>query len=325
MLRFLTVRSAVQYSRFASAAVEKVTQETVQKTPKVRKIQKVFTVDPIAPVEPELVASVAAVAKKAPKKKAKAVDPEDLGSNIFFWDIETTGLNRRKDQIVEIALLHPHSGASLELLVKPSKEEVTQESFEIHNISNEMLENEPTFKDVWSRVNEWMQQQSGAEEKVLVSHFALSLDIPVLKAEVKRVKRRMPANYILTCSSSIIRARLKKDKVKSKVNLGALKELFDIRAKGEAHRALSDVQVLWDVMLKVLPEEEPLAYLSKALAVQHKVDLAKAEAKAAESAESADKPTKKNNKSNSMWWKWNKHVKSKKTQKGAKKAKAGKK
>ena len=302
MLRFLTVRSAVQYSRFASAAVEKV---AVQKTPKARKIQKVVTVDPIAPVEPELVASVAAVAKKSPKRKAKAVDPT-IGSHIFFWDIETTGLNTKTDQIVEIALLHPHSGASLELLVKPSQRKVTKGSFEIHNISNKMLENEPTFDEAWDRIDEWVQQQSGAEEKVLVSHFASSLDIPVLKAEMLRLGSVLPDRYILACSSSIIRARLKKDNVQSKLNLGALKELFEIRAKGKAHRALSDVHVLWDVMLKVLPEEEPLAYLSKTLAIKRKKDLAK-EAKRELNADIEEfQQPKKRKTGNSGWWrhKW---------------------
>jgi DNA polymerase-3 subunit epsilon len=76
-----------------------------------------------------------------------------LNKPICFFDLETTGINVAKDRIVEIAILKVFPNGNKEShtwRVNPEMA-IPAESSAIHGITNEMVANEPTFKQLLQR------------------------------------------------------------------------------------------------------------------------------------------------------------------------------
>src|SRR5690625_5409047 len=79
-----------------------------------------------------------------------------LSKPLCFFDLETTGIQVASDRIVEISILKvfPNGNKeSLTLRVNPEMP-IPPESTAIHGISDEMVANEPTFKELAPRSEE---------------------------------------------------------------------------------------------------------------------------------------------------------------------------
>ncbi len=68
-----------------------------------------------------------------------------------YLDTETTGLDGT-DQIVEICILDHNGQVLVNSLIKPT-DRIPDEVIDIHHISNEMVENAPTWPKVWEQVS----------------------------------------------------------------------------------------------------------------------------------------------------------------------------
>ena len=82
-----------------------------------------------------------------------------LNKPISFFDLETTGTNVAKDRIVEIAILKVFPNGNKEShtwRVNPEMPIPPQVS-QIHGITDEMVANEPTFKELAPRVYELLK------------------------------------------------------------------------------------------------------------------------------------------------------------------------
>ena len=78
----------------------------------------------------------------------------NLKKPVVFFDIESTGLSVSNDRIVEIGLIKINPDQSEETLtmrINPEME-ISEESQNIHGISNEDLKDAPTFKDVAQKI-----------------------------------------------------------------------------------------------------------------------------------------------------------------------------
>ena len=73
-----------------------------------------------------------------------------LADQPIFLDTETTGLDQRAE-IVEIALIAHDGTVLLDSLVKPTRR-ISYDATRVHNISNEMVADAPTWAELWPQV-----------------------------------------------------------------------------------------------------------------------------------------------------------------------------
>ncbi|XP_073143888.1 exonuclease DPD1, chloroplastic/mitochondrial isoform X2 [Henckelia pumila] len=142
----------------------------------------------------------------------------DLAKNvtIICFDIETTGLSREYDRIIEIAFQDLRGGenSTFQTLVNPERE-VTNARF--HGIS---------------------------------THMVKRSNVP------SRSSHEIPKDWLFADTLPLARALMKskESKVPSKISLQALREHYNIPLVGSAHRALSDVHSLALVLQRLTYE-----------------------------------------------------------------------
>lgn len=154
----------------------------------------------------------------------------------IFYDTETTGINSGRDRIIEIAAYDPLNDRSLERLINPGIS-IPAEATAIHNISNEMVANAPTFDIIAKEFCEFCEG-----DVVLIAHNNDGFDYHFLKAEFERNGMSLPAwKFFDTLKWA---RRYRKDLPRH--TLQFLREIYGIEANN-AHRALDDVIVLHQV------------------------------------------------------------------------------
>lgn len=107
-----------------------------------------------------------------------------LSKPLAFFDLETTGVNVATDRIIELAILKiMPDGTQKELhhLVNPTID-IPQQSTDIHGISNNDIEDKPTFKDVGHEVSQFLQDCDFA------GYNSNKFDVPLLAEEFARAE-----------------------------------------------------------------------------------------------------------------------------------------
>ncbi len=108
----------------------------------------------------------------------------NLSKPICFFDLETTGTNVAKDRIVEISILKVFPNGNKEShtwRVNPEMP-IPPSTTAIHGITNEMVENEPTFKELAHKVQDLMKDSD------LGGYNSNRFDIPLLAEELLRAE-----------------------------------------------------------------------------------------------------------------------------------------
>ncbi len=107
----------------------------------------------------------------------------NLNNDLAVFDIESTGLDVSSDRIVEIAVLKITPSGEQEEWVKRLNPQmpISSESTEIHGISDEDVQNAPTFKDVADDLAAFL----GSAD--LAGFNSNKFDIPMLAEEFLRV------------------------------------------------------------------------------------------------------------------------------------------
>ncbi|CAM1345722.1 exonuclease domain-containing protein [Tenacibaculum amylolyticum] len=106
----------------------------------------------------------------------------NLKKPIVFFDLETTGINIATDRIVEISILKVFPNGTQESktwLVNPEIE-IPEHVTAVHGITNEKVVNEPTFKELASKVFELIGDSD------LAGFNSNRFDIPLLAEELLR-------------------------------------------------------------------------------------------------------------------------------------------
>ena len=158
-----------------------------------------------------------------------------LNDEIFVCiDCETTGLDPKEDRVIEVACaVFNQKGLidSFESLVNPERP-ISEESMKIHNITNEMVKNQPTIDRVLPRVLEL------ASSHPIVGH-GIKFDVDI----VSESARRAALQHTLDKNTLIDTLRLARLYGQSPTNaLDVLRRHFNIEPQG-AHRAMGDVLV----------------------------------------------------------------------------------
>jgi DNA polymerase III subunit epsilon len=107
-----------------------------------------------------------------------------LTKPLAFIDLETTGINLGTDRIVEIAIVKilPDGSKSVKRKLINPEMPISQASTDIHGISNEMVKDAPTFRQV---ANEFRQMLDSCD---LAGYNSNRFDIPLLMEEFLRVQ-----------------------------------------------------------------------------------------------------------------------------------------
>ncbi len=181
-------------------------------------------------------------------------------STFVAFDLETTGLFKNKDEIVEIGavkftvyddagIVRPKEVATFQTLVKPPMM-IPDEATRINHITNAMVENAPPINDALRKFTLFCGQSA-----ILVAHNA-DFDSGFLHVAYTKHPQILPGNPIvdsLRIAKSIL-PELKSHK------LGDLAHMFQ-RIKGqirlsinneEMHRAVYDCEMLMEVFVALL-------------------------------------------------------------------------
>ncbi|QAV33512.1 DNA polymerase-3 subunit alpha [Fervidobacterium changbaicum] len=177
-----------------------------------------------------------------PKKiMVNEIDGSIESATYVVLDLETTGLNPRLDEIMEIGAVKIFDGRvadEFHTLVKPTS--LKEKSLQITGITEDMLKDAPEIADVIDKLWGFLK---GA---VLVAHNA-DFDIGFLKHTFARFGREFNPPYIdtLRLSQALLRNQMKA------FSLDKLVEHFKL-GKFQHHRALDDARVTARVFLQLV-------------------------------------------------------------------------
>ena len=176
---------------------------------------------------------------------------EENISNLRFvaFDTETTGIQARTEEIIEIAALvfdEDFEHRKFKSLIKPEKlipKEVTQ----IHGITDESVKDAPGREIVLTQFFEFLSV-SGTP-RVMVAHNA-GFDVGFLNSNAAKVKSLNNSFETEIVIDSCILAKMLLPELKTH-KLSALANYFKIEVN-TMHRADEDVRVLKEVFMKLL-------------------------------------------------------------------------
>jgi len=161
----------------------------------------------------------------------------------IFYDTETTGVKPDKDRIIEIAAYDPELDRTFHALINP-KVPIPQEASAIHHITDEMVKDAPSFKQVGIDFATFCKG-----EVVLIAHNNDAFDLPFIRFEFERNELTLPKwPYI----DSLKFARKYRPDL-PRHSLQHLREYHGIPAN-QAHRALDDVIILHRVFMEMVDD-----------------------------------------------------------------------
>lgn len=171
----------------------------------------------------------------------------------IYFDIETTGLRPDQDRIVEIAAYCALSKESFTQLVNP-KMTIPQEASRIHGITDEMVKSAPEFAEVGKSFCQFCQSEG--TNPILIAHNGDGFDQHFIRAEFKRADLPMPKWQTL---DTLKWARKYRPDL-PRHSLQFLRQVYGV-AENNAHRALDDVMVLFEVFSQMIDDLEMSATL----------------------------------------------------------------
>ncbi len=161
-----------------------------------------------------------------------------LINDLVFFDLEATGLNIVQDRIVQIGLVKLFADGrpseELEMKVNPTVP-VSAEAAAIHGLSNEMLANEPTFKEIAQRLYDFIGDAD------LGGYNSNRYDVPLLQEEFYRA-----GIYLDTSKRRLIDAQQIFYRMEPRTLSAALK-FYSGKKMENAHDALADVRATVDI------------------------------------------------------------------------------
>lgn len=172
----------------------------------------------------------------------------DLKKPICFFDLETTGVNVAKDRIVEIAILKVFPNGNKESYtwrVNPEMP-IPAESSAIHGITDEMVANEPTFKELATKVYALIKDSD------LGGFNSNRFDIPLLAEELLRAEVDFDMKKALSVDVQTIFHKMEKR------TLGAAYKFYCDKDLANAHSAEADTLATYEVLKAQLARYDEL-------------------------------------------------------------------
>ncbi|KAK6233250.1 hypothetical protein SCA6_003323 [Theobroma cacao] len=175
---------------------------------------------------------------------------KDLASLVTFiiYDTETSGLSRKEDRIIEIALQDLSGGenSTFQTLVNPGR---YVPNSHVHGITTNMVcrPDVPRMEELIPILLQFVKGRQKPGGYVLwAAHNSFAFDLPFLINEFSRCSYEIPSNWLFMDTLSLARELMKSggSNLPSGTSLQALREHYKIPLVGSAHRAMSDVRTL---------------------------------------------------------------------------------
>ena len=166
-------------------------------------------------------------------------------ANIIVYDLETTGLSKNKDKIIEAYFYNLKNETCLHLLINPECQ-IDPNTIAIHGLTNFDLKDKPIFKKCYEEIIEFV-----GEECYLISHNNINFDKPFLLSEIKRAGFKKPSKWKFIDTLHLARI-LYPDLENHKQD--TLRQLNNLRTDG-SHRAkkyVKDLAIIYKNMIKKL-------------------------------------------------------------------------
>lgn len=191
-----------------------------------------------------------------------------LSKPICFFDLETTGINISKDRIVEISILKvfPNSNKESRTWLVNPEISIPSEVSKIHGITNEMVINEPSFKEIASQVKEMINNCD------LGGFNSNKFDIPLLAEEFLRSNIDFDLEKIKCIDVQNIFHKMEKRTLGAAYKFYCKKDLID------AHSSKADTLATYEVLEAQIEKyselENNVTFLSEFSSRNRTVDLA---------------------------------------------------
>lgn len=164
-----------------------------------------------------------------------------LKKSIVFFDIETTGLDKKEDRIIEIYLLKKNPDGTEEEFYSrfnPYPVLISQGAYVVHGISSKDLENEPSFSEKAKEIIDFIGDSD------LAGYNILFFDMPMLFEEMFRCKVLFDWKKYRILDSYRIWTHYEPRTLGGAVKKFLGKEILN------AHQAKADVQATADIFFK---------------------------------------------------------------------------
>ncbi|MEZ4859042.1 MAG: 3'-5' exonuclease [Flavobacteriaceae bacterium] len=171
-----------------------------------------------------------------------------LNKPICFFDLETTGINVASDRIVEIAILKVFPNGNKESYVWRVNPEmqIPKQASDIHGITNDMVANEPTFKQLAPKVFQLIKDSD------LGGFNSNRFDIPLLAEEMLRADIDFDMKKALSVDVQTIFHKMEKR------TLEAAYKFYCNKTLENAHSAEADTLATYEVLKAQLAKYEEL-------------------------------------------------------------------
>ncbi len=161
-----------------------------------------------------------------------------LSRPICFIDLETTGINVSTDKIVEIAIVKILADGTKQVkrkLVNPEMP-IPKAASEIHGISDEMVKEAPTFKQIANEIKQFIELSD------LAGYNSNRFDIPMLNEEFLR------AGISVDIESRKLLDVQKVYHMMEQRTLSAAYKFYCNKNLEDAHSAEADATATWEVL-----------------------------------------------------------------------------
>ena len=161
-----------------------------------------------------------------------------LDKAICFIDLETTGINVSTDRIVELAIVKIMPDASKQIkrkLVNPEMP-IPKAATEVHGITDEMVHQAPTFKQIANEVKQFIE---GAD---LAGYNSNRFDIPMLNEEFLR------AGLSVNLENRKLLDVQKVFHMMEQRTLSAAYKFYCNKNLEDAHSAEADASATWEIL-----------------------------------------------------------------------------
>ena len=171
-----------------------------------------------------------------------------LNKPICFFDLETTGINVASDRIVEISVLKVFPNGNKEShtwRVNPEMP-IPKQASDIHHITDEMVADEPTFKELATKVYALIKDSD------LGGFNSNRFDIPLLAEELLRAEIEFDLKKAQSVDVQTIFHKMEKR------TLEAAYKFYCDKSLENAHSAAADTMATYEVLLSQLEKYEDL-------------------------------------------------------------------
>lgn len=167
---------------------------------------------------------------------------------IATFDLETTGLDIVKDRIIQIAVVRKDNDGKIEekkVLINPEIP-IAPEATEVHGITNEMVKDAPTFKQVARSLYKYIEGYD------LSGYNILRFDLPLLVEELLRAGVDFSFDGVKIIDVMKIYKKLHPR------DLGSCYNYYTGRTLDGAHDALNDTRATAEILDAMTKEEGEL-------------------------------------------------------------------